>query len=241
MRWPRRKSESASLEPDERPLTDLPRSLRLTTAAAGVLALLTTASLAGAMPPTAVGNVLTPAEIAVLDGPQALPDIVEGKADAPATIIEYASMTCSHCAAFHKDVWPAVKAKYVDTGKAKFVLREFPLDRLALAAFMLARCAGPEKREAVVDRLFDHQADWAFGDNPLPKLKEQTIAAGLPEADFDACLKNQALLDQVRTLRDAASAKLGVNSTPTFFVAGKRLSGEHSLEKFDEILAPAAK
>ena len=205
------------------------RSFRVSALAAALVALLSAAPLAGVnlltstasgAAPVADSSALTPAETAVLDGPQALPDIVEGKADAPATIIEYASMTCSHCAAFHKDVWPALKAKYVDTGKAKFVLREFPLDRLALAAFMLARCAGPEKRDAVVDRLFDHQADWAFGDNPLPKLKDQLAAAGLSGADFEACLKNQTLLDQVRTMRDAAASKLGVNSTPTFFVAG---------------------
>src|SRR5208282_1446895 len=98
--------------------------------------------------------------------PQPLPNIVQGSAGAPATIAEYASMTCSHCAAFHKTVWPGLKAKYIDTGKAKFILREFPLDPLATAAFMLACCAGPGKRDAVVDRLFDHQADWAFAANP---------------------------------------------------------------------------
>ena len=226
----------------------LPRSLRRT-ALAGLLALLPAAAPAGvsilatgggeAEAPAAAA--LTPAETAALDAPQALPDVVEGKADAPATIVEYASMTCGHCAAFHKDVWPALKAKYVDTGKAKFVLREFPLDPLALAAFMLARCAGPDKRDALVDRLFDHQADWAFVANPLPKLEAQTSAAGLSAADFDACLKDQKLFEAVRSIRDAASAKLGVDSTPTFFVAGKRLAGEHSLAKFDEILEPAAK
>ena len=84
-----------------------------------------------------------PAVVAALAAPQALPDVVEGRADAPATIIEYASLTCSHCAAFHKDVWPQVKAKYVNSGKAKFILREFPLDPLASGAFVLARCAGP--------------------------------------------------------------------------------------------------
>jgi protein-disulfide isomerase len=184
---------------------------------------------------------LTPAETQALDAPPALPDIVQGKAGAPATIIEYASLTCSHCAAFHRDVWPALKAKYVDTGKVRFVLREFPLDRLALAAFMLARCAGPEKRDAVVDRLFDHQADWAFVDNPLPRLRDEMAAAGLAQADFDACLKNQTLLDRVRSMHDAAAQKLGVQSTPTFFVAGKRLVGGQPLARFDEILGPTAK
>jgi len=176
-----------------------------------------------------------------LMAPNALPDIVQGKADAPATIVEYASMACSHCAAFHRGVWPALKAKYVDAGKAKFVLREFPLDPVATAAFMLARCAGPEKRDAIVDRLFDHQADWAFAANPLSKLKDQMTASGMAEADFETCLKNQKLLDAVKAERETAATKLGVNSTPTFFVAGKRLGSEHSLEKFDEILEPTAK
>jgi protein-disulfide isomerase len=223
-------------------LPRLSRNLRHAFLAAGFLAFLSTAApeRVGAVTPGGA-EALTPAEAAALSAPPPLPDIVEGRADAPATIIEYASLTCSHCAAFHKDVWPALKAKYVDTGKAKFVMREFPLDRLALAAFMLARCAGPEKRDAVVDRLFDHQADWAFVDNPLPKLKDEMAAAGLKEADFDACLKNQKLLDQVRNMHDAAAQKLGVRSTPTFFVAGERLAGGQALQTFDEILAPQAK
>ena len=197
-----------------------------------------------ALPPalaSAAGDALTPAEIAALNAPQALQDIVEGRPDAPATIVEYGSLTCSHCAAFHKDVWPALKTKYVDTGKAKFVMREFPLDRLALAAFMLARCAGPEKRDAVVDRLFDHQADWAFVDNPLPRLKNEMAAAGLKEADFDACLKNQKLLDPVRSMQDDAAQKLGVRSTPTFFFAGRHLAGVQPLATFDALLAPPAR
>ncbi len=211
-----------------------PLSLLRTALAAGLLALLSAAALAGA-------DTLTPAETDALSAPQALPDIVEGKADALATIVEYASMTCSHCAAFHRGVWPALKAKYVDAGKAKFVLREFPLDPVAIAAFMLARCAGPEKRDAIVDRLFDHQADWAFAANPLSKLKDQMTASGMAEADFETCLKNQKLLDAVEAERETAATKLGVNSTPTFFVAGRRLGSEHSLEKFDEILEPTAK
>jgi protein-disulfide isomerase len=213
-------------------MSALDRARRLPAVAWLLLALVPAAALADSATPS-------PAVMAALNGPQALPDIAEGKADAPATIIEYASMTCSHCAAFHKDVWPALKAKYIDTGKAKLILREFPLDPLATGAFMLARCAGPEKRDAVVDRLFDHQADWAFAANPLFQLKEQLIAAGMPEADFEACLKNQGLFDQIKAMRDAAASKLDITSTPTFFVNGQRLSGGHSLETFDKILSPA--
>ena len=109
-------------------------------------------ALVAAAAPAAAASDATVAAALMQPGP--LPDIVEGAASAPATIVEYASMTCSHCAAFHEQVWPALKAKYVDTGKAKFILREFPLDPLAIAAFMAARCAGPDKRDALIDRLF---------------------------------------------------------------------------------------
>ena len=206
-----------------------PRSRRLPALAGCALALLSAVALAETAAPT-------PAVIQALGAEQALPDVVEGRADAPATIIEYASMTCSHCAAFHKDVWPEVKAKYVDAGKAKFILREFPLDPLASGAFMLLRCAGPE-RDAVIGRLFDHQAEWAFTDKPLVHLKEQLMAAGMSESDFNACLSNQALLDKVRAMHAAASG-LGVKATPTFFINGVRLDGENGLDKFDQILAP---
>ena len=181
----------------------------------------------------------SPAVLRALAAPHALPDVVEGRVDAPATIIEYASLTCSHCAAFHKNAWLAIKAKYVDTGKAKFILREFPLDPLSVGAFMLARCAGP-KREAVIDRLFDHQSDWAFTANPLIRLKQRVMATGMSEAEFNACLKNQALYDAVRKMQDDAAAKFKVSSTPTFFVAGVKHTGEHALDKIDEILPPGA-
>ena len=180
------------------------------------------------------------AVLQTLAAPQALPDVVDGRADAPATIVEYASLTCSHCAAFHKYAWPAIKAKYVETGKAKFILREFPLDPLAAGAFMLARCAGA-KREAVMDRLFDHQSEWAFTANPLFHLKALVMATGMSEAEFDACLKNQALYDAVRKMHDDAAAKLQIKSTPTFFVDGVELTGEHALDKIDEILSSQAK
>ena len=180
---------------------------------------------------------LDPAARAQLTAP-GLPDIVEGSADAPATIIEYASATCSHCAAFHHATWPALKAKYVDTGKAKFILREFPLDPLATAAFMLARCAGPAKRDAVLDRLFDSQSEWAFAANSLYKLKGQMRDSAMSEADFQACLANQELLNHVNAGREIAASRPQVRSTPTFFVNGVRLNGEVGLDKFDEILAP---
>jgi protein-disulfide isomerase len=196
-------------------------------------ALFAPAALAGTPAPP-------PAVVQALAAPQALPDVIQGRADAPATIIEYASLTCPHCAAFHKDAWPAIKAKYVDTGRAKFILREFPLDPLSVGAFMLARCA-EEKREAVIDRLFDYQSEWAFAAKPLVRLKQQAMAAGMSAADVDACLKNEALLKAVEKEHDDAATKLRVKSTPTFFVDGVELIGEHALNKIEQILSAPAK
>jgi len=209
----------------------LDRARRLPAAVALVLALLTTAALAEPSAPT-------PAVIDALKAEQPLPDIVEGSAEAPATIIEYASMTCVHCAAFHRDVWPALKAKYVDRGRVKFILRELPLDPLSIAAFMLARCAGPEKRDAILDRLFDHQDEWAFAEKALIKLKAEVLAAGMTEEGIDACLQDYDLLDNVKKMRNVAVDKLDLKGTPTFFVNGRRIDGEEGLDGFDQILTP---
>jgi protein-disulfide isomerase len=207
------------------------RASRLPAFAWLVLALAPAAALGDSAAPS-------PAVIAALTGEQPLPDIVEGQANAPATIIEYASLTCAHCAAFHRDVWPELKGKYVDRGRAKFILREFPLDPLSIAAFMLARCAGPEKRDAVIDRLFDQQEEWAFAEKALLKLKAEVVAAGMTAEGFDACLKDYDLLDNVKKMRDIAVDKLAVQGTPTFFVNGRRIDGEEGLHSFDQILTP---
>ena len=206
----------------------LPRAVtRL--APAGLLALVVATGSAAA----------SDAEVAAaLMQPAPLPDIVEGAVAAPATIVEYASMTCTHCAAFHDKVWPALKAKYLDAGRAKFILREFPLDPLSTAAFMAARCVGADKRDAMVDRLFADQDKWAFGDQPIERLRLET---GLSVADFLACVKDKALFDGVNAERDAASDQFGIDSTPTFFINGHRLDGEPSLAGFDAALATPAK
>ena len=171
-----------------------------------------------------------------LMAPNALPDIVEGDANAPVTIVEYASMTCSHCAAFHKDVYPELKKNFVDTGKAKFILREFPLDPLAAAAFMLARELG-EKRDAVVDLLFAQQKNWAFIDNPLDGLANVLKQAGLGQDKFDAVLKDKSLYEKINAVRTRANEKFGVNSTPTFFVNGDKYTGEINIDDLGKIIA----
>ncbi len=170
-----------------------------------------------------------------------LPDIWLGAKDAPVTIIEYASMTCTHCAAFHQETWPTLKSKYIDAGKVRFVLREFPLDPLATAGFMLARCVGPEKRNAIVDLLFTQQKNWAFVPKPVEALESTVKQAGITHDAFEACLKDQKLYDEVNQERDKAGQQFKVDATPTFFINGVRHSGELTVPELDKILAPLVK
>jgi protein-disulfide isomerase len=169
--------------------------------------------------------------------PNALPDIAEGKADAPVTIVEYASMTCTHCAAFHQNVYSDLKKNYIDTGKVRFILREFPLDPLATAAFMLARELGDDKRDAAINLLFSQQKNWAFIDKPLDSLANVLKQTGMGQERFEAILKDQALYEKVNKVRDRAAEKFGVNSTPTFFVNGEKYTGEVTLADIDKIIA----
>lgn len=171
---------------------------------------------------------------------EALPDVVQGKADAPITIVEYASMTCGHCARFHAETYPDLLKNYIDTGKVRFILREFPLDPLAAAGFMLARCSG-DKRNAMIDLLFDTQKDWAFVEKPLEALASIVKQTGMSQEAFDKCINDQALYDKVNEVRDRAAQKFGVNATPTFFVNGKKITGEMNPQALDKLLQPMLK
>jgi protein-disulfide isomerase len=158
-----------------------------------------------------------------------------GPKDAAVTIVEYASMTCPHCAAFNDQVFPKLKAAYIDTNKIRYVFREFPLDIKAAAGSMLARCIAkddPVKFFAAIDTLFRQQENW------FNKTSEQLTLigkqAGLSEKDVDACLKDQSLLDKIAADQKFANEKLKVNSTPTFFINGEMIKGETSFEEFDK-------
>ncbi len=183
-----------------------------------------------------------PAEVSVeeLMKPTALPDLALGPEDAKVTVVEYASLTCGHCANFAKNVWPEFKKKYVDTGKVRYIFRDFPLDNLAAAASMMARCTEDnDKAFLLIDSLFEKQEKWAFGKgNPVPRLFEMAKQAGFTQEKFDACLKNQKLLDDITNGRTRASDVFGVSSTPTFFINGKRLQTAPTLEGFDEMIGP---
>jgi protein-disulfide isomerase len=163
-----------------------------------------------------------------------------GKADAPVTLIEYASMTCSHCANFAAKVYPTLKSKYIDAGTVRYVMREFPLDPLAAAGFMLARCAG-DKYFDVVDALFQTQQKWAFVRDPLPQLLAVAKQLGFTQQTFDECLANQKVLDGIDWVRQRGAEKFGVNSTPTFFINGTIHRGEMTLEETEKALQPYLK
>jgi protein-disulfide isomerase len=182
-------------------------------------------------------------DMAELLKPGDLPDLAIGPATAKVTIVEYASLTCPHCASFHNKVYPALKAKYVDTGKVRFIYRDFPLQDLAAAGSMLARCAGPDKASGVIGVLFQKQDQWAFvTSNPAVKLFEIAKQLGFTQEAFDKCLTDQKLLDQIEAGRKRASEKFQVSSTPTFFINGKRLSGaSDQLATFDKALEPLLK
>lgn len=169
-----------------------------------------------------------------------LKDIIIGNPDAKVTVIEYASMTCGHCANFHNEVFPLLKEKYVDTGKVRFIVREFPLDNLAFAASLLSRCAGDdEKSAALTSVLFKRRRDWIVSGNPVPRLFEIAKQAGFTQESFNACLTNQELQKQISDVRERADKEFGVNSTPTFFINGKRLKGRSDqLAAFEAVIEP---
>ena len=187
------------------------------------------------------GDVLAQtASAAELEKAGPLGDVVMGDAKAPVTIIEYASMTCSHCATFHNTTYPEMKKKYIDTGKVKYILREFPLDPLAAAGFMLARCSGNEKYYPIVEMLFQKQNDWVT-QNPIPPLLALAKQMGFTQETFEACLKDQKVLEAIENVRTHGAEKLAVNSTPTFFINGKKVSGSMTIQELDKQIEPLLK
>jgi protein-disulfide isomerase len=179
-----------------------------------------------------------PAVTALL-APGPLPDMTLGSENAPNTIVEYASMTCPHCAHFQTDVFPQVKEKYIDTGKVRYVFREFPLDGLALAASMLARCSG-DRFFPMLDALFQTQKTWAVpGADGKEKLAQVAKQAGISQAEFDKCLADKELFNKIVLIRQKGNEEFQVDSTPSFFVNGKRVKGEVTIETFDVALGEA--
>jgi protein-disulfide isomerase len=169
-------------------------------------------------------------------GPQ---DRILGNKKAPITIIEYASLSCPHCAHFEDTVLPELQKQWIDSGKAKLVMRDFPLNQPAVGAEELARCLPPERYYPLVKTMFANQDKWVL-DDWRAALQRLVAFAGISKAEFDACLGNTALENQVVGSRLIASQQLGVDSTPTFFINGTKFQGEPTVAAFNQALAAAA-
>ncbi len=182
-------------------------------------------------PPADQGSVDTAKLLA--DAP--MEEKIVGEANAPVTIIEYASMTCPHCASFHNNTWPAIKEKYVDTGKARLIFREFGFDPRAEAGFMLARCSG-DNYFAMIDVLFRQQESWSRAPDGKAALLKIARLAGFSQESFEACLTDQKLLDDVRAVKDRGANEFRVDSTPTFFINGKKYTGALSVGEMSAII-----
>lgn len=162
-----------------------------------------------------------------------------GDPDAPVTVIEYASMTCSHCRAFEQTVFDRFIADYVDSGRVRFIFREFPLDPVATAAAALARCApGDNGFFGMVDLLFETQPTWINADDRAAALLTLATQAGFTQESFEACLANQDILDGIAWNYERGT-ELGVNATPTFFVNGEKHTGELTLEQLGALVVAA--
>lgn len=190
-----------------------------------------------AVKPAAETEAEAPAEPAPdIDVEQAMQDRSIGAEDAPVTIIEYASMTCGHCAMFHKNVLPEVKKQLIDTGKARLVFRDMPWDKYAIKAAKMARCAPHDKYFELVGTIFDTQEIWTKRDDPQQGLREMGIAAGMDGKLVDACLESDALTKAVLERQKQARELDGITSTPSFVVLkdGQKLDSYPEFEKIGE-------
>ncbi|MGE4278891.1 MAG: thioredoxin domain-containing protein [Magnetospirillum sp.] len=170
-------------------------------------------------------------------------DQVLGKADAPITIIEYASTTCGHCANFHKTTLPEVKKNWIETGKAKLIYRDFPTGPagLSIGASMIAHCAGPERYFGVLGLIMENQDKWLGSKDPLDTLKKTVRLAGLTGADVDACLQRQDLFEGIQKRAEHGNEVFKVDSTPSFLINGKLVVGALAYDEFNKVLTEAAK
>lgn len=161
---------------------------------------------------------------------------VLGDPEAPVTIIEYSSLTCPHCAAFHRETLPQLKETYIDTGKAKLELRDFPLDDGATLGALLARCAPEDRYFALIDLLFLQQRSWARSENLVGELARLGGFAGMSEESIQACFENEELFRAIREQREVWSNLHEISSTPTFIVNGTKVSGAQPFEEFQKII-----
>lgn len=163
-------------------------------------------------------------------------EMIYGDPTAPVTIVEYASLTCSHCASFHNAVLPEIKKTYIDTGKVRLVFRDFPLDGLAMAGAMLARCADGDRGKALISVMFRQQGTWVMSERPIEPLTSYAKLAGLNEDDVNACLENENIMTAIREGQEAGSNQYKIASTPTFFIDDVKVEGNRGYEYMSKII-----
>jgi len=162
-----------------------------------------------------------------------------GNQNAKVTVIEYSSLTCPHCAAFHTGPWPAIKKEYIDTGKIKFIFRDFPLDRVALAASMIARCAPAERYFGIISLMFETQDAWRGAANPQAALGSIGQLAGMSAETLQVCVQNRAVFEAVMKQRNDGDQKFKIESTPTILVNGQKIGGSLDIGRFREVVDQA--
>jgi protein-disulfide isomerase len=172
---------------------------------------------------------------------EAMAEMSLGKDNAPVTMVEYSSLGCPHCAAFHFETLPKIKTDYIDTGKLRLVYRDFPLGTPSLAAAMVARCAGRDRYFGFVELLFRSQSQWSQSNNPLEAIARVVRFGGMSEADINDCLKYQPLLESIRKGAETANEKLKINSTPSFIIGSEVISGALPYEHFKKAIDKALK
>ena len=167
-----------------------------------------------------------------------LGDKVLGDDNAPVTVVEYASMSCGHCGRFHRQTWAAFKEKYIETGKVRFIFREFPLDASAFAVAMLARCAPADRFFDIIGLYFSTQDSWLQSQDRYNALLDLAKQAGFSKESFDACLANQALFEGLDEVKKLGARKFGITGTPTFFINGTKAVGALTLEEMESYIQP---
>lgn len=198
----------------------------------------------------AFGAFALPARGEIASAKDALTEISYGKAGAPVVIYGFESLSCPHCREFHDGAWPRIKKTYVDTGKVRFVLRDFPHNPQGWLGLATARCLGPSKAKGMIEILYANQTQWAFlgGDKFIETLKRYAALGGLSATDFDACLKSDEIIQGIGKSRSEAISKFKIQSVPTFLIgtkkqiesgAGRRVEGARPFETFDRIIKEA--
>ncbi len=190
-----------------------------------------------------IPNLTAPAPVraAMVSTEEALTEKSLGKKDAPITILAFESLTCGHCASFHSGAWPRIKKEYIDTGKARYVYSDFPLNDLAAVAAMVARCTGKERYFGMIEMLYKTQETWARSKQPLQALGQIARMGGLSDKEFQACVRNDALYRGIRTRQREMHKKYKIESTPTFIINGKKIVGARPFEEFDRLMKPMVK